>query len=48
MNISIEPILGIQLGTEYISDVPTPDKNINVDLIRISVFFIVIYIALDR
>ena len=48
MTISVQPIMGIQLGTEFINDVPTPDPSVNVDLIRISLFFLVIYIALER
>lgn len=48
MQINIEPIMGIMFGIDYINDVPTPDEDVSVDLIRISLFVINIYIALDR
>ena len=48
MQVSVEPIIGIVLGIDYVNDVPTADENVSVDLIRISLFIINIYIALDR
>lgn len=48
MQVSIEPIVGIVLGIDYVNDVPTSNEDISVDLIRISLFVINIYIALDR
>ena len=48
MGVSIEPIFGIQFGIDFIQDVETPIPEVNVDLIRISLFFIWIHIALPR
>lgn len=48
MQINIEPIMGVMFGIDYVNDVPTPDPNVSVDLIRISLFVVNIYIALDR
>lgn len=48
MDISIEPIFGIQFGIDYLQDVETSVPELNVDLIRISLFFIWIHIALPR
>ena len=48
MEVSIEPILGFQFGIDFVQDVETNIPELNVDLIRISLFFIWIHIALPR
>jgi len=46
MNISISPVLGFQLGADYIQDV-VGDDGISYDLLRVSLGVIFIHIVLN-
>ena len=48
MQLSFEPIIGFQLGIDYVSDIDTPENNITVDLLRISLGIIFIHIAIIK
>lgn len=48
MGVSIEPIFGFQFGIDFLQDVETNVPEVSVDLIRISLIFIWIHIALPR
>lgn len=47
MKVQIELLKGLMLGVEYIDDIDVFDNGEPVDLIRINIFFICIYIAIE-
>jgi len=48
MQLSFEPIIGFQLGVDYVQDIETPDENITVDLLRISLGILFVHIAIIK
>lgn len=44
MKVEFEFIIGFQVGVDYVEGIDTPDENVKVDLIRVSLGFLYVHL----